>query len=205
MNSGAGKPCQNGREPGKRRSANSPRWAFWRGAPALGVLAAVLFVSGCGGGPGAAGAAGGTTSTTLSRNCAGTCRLARMIDYARCMRSHGLPTFADPVPVTSPSGKPGWRIGYSGDPNSLSFTTADGACKHYLPDAFSTNVPLTAEQQQAWLEWASCIRSHGFATFPDPAFSGSGVRVPSLSGADPTDPAKAVAAQHACAHYLSST
>ena len=205
MNSGAGKPYQNGREPGKPRAGNSPGGAIGRGALALGVLAAVLFVSGCGGGPGAAGAAGGTTSTTLRGNCAGTCRLARMIDYARCMRSHGLPTFADPVPVTSPSGKPGWRIGYSGDPNSLSFTAADSACKHYLPDAFSTNVPLTAEQQQGWLEWASCIRSHGFPTFPDPTFSGSGVRVPSLSGADPTDPAKAIAAQHACAHFLSST
>jgi hypothetical protein len=105
MNSGAGTPCQNGREPGKRRSANSPRGAFWRGAPTLGVLAGVLFVSGCGGGPGPAGAAGG----------------------------------------------------------------------------------------------------HGFASFPDPTFSGSGVRVPSLSAADPTDPGKATAAQHACAHYLSST
>ena len=80
MNSGAGKPRQNGAEPGKPRSADSPRGAFGRGALALGVLAAVLFVSGCGGGPGAAGAAGGTTSTTLSGNCAGTCRLARMID-----------------------------------------------------------------------------------------------------------------------------
>ncbi len=180
-------------------------WAFGRSALGLGVLAGALFVTGCGGGPGAAGAARRTTPTTLSGNCAGTCRLARMIDFTRCMRSHGLPNFADPVPATSPSGKPGWRIGFSGDPNSVSFTAADSACNHYLPGAFSSHVPPTAAQQQAWLEWASCIRTHGFPTFPDPTFSGGGVSVPSLSGADGTDPAKASAAQHACAHYLSST
>ena len=36
----------------------------------------------------------------------------------------------------------------------------------------STGQQLTAAQQQAWLNWAGCIRSHGVSNFPDPTFSG---------------------------------
>jgi hypothetical protein len=178
--------------------------ALGRPAFVLGIVAALLLVGACGGSANPAVVAGGANSkfsTATAATCAGNCRLTRMIDYARCMRANGVPGFADPVPVTSPRGKPGWRIGYSGNP-SAAFLNAEGLCKHYLPAAASARVTLTPKQQQAWLEWAGCIRSHGFPGFPDPVFSGGGVAVPSLSGGDPTE---AGAAQRACAHDLAGT
>jgi hypothetical protein len=40
----------------------------------------------------------------------------------------------------------------------------------------STGQELSPAQQQAWLNWAQCIRIHGVPAFPDPTFSGSEVR-----------------------------
>jgi hypothetical protein len=40
----------------------------------------------------------------------------------------------------------------------------------------STGQQLSLAQQQAWLTWARCIRTHGVPEFPDPTFSGSEVR-----------------------------
>jgi hypothetical protein len=40
----------------------------------------------------------------------------------------------------------------------------------------SAGQELTPAQQQAWLDWAQCIRTHGVTDFPDPTFSGSEVR-----------------------------
>jgi hypothetical protein len=204
MDTSTENPGQTRKSPWRKLHPHLGFVALRRAAFVLGVLAALPLVGACGGsanGPAVAGGGNSKSSTAAAGTCAGNCRLTRMIDYARCMRANGVPGFADPVPVTSPSGKPGWRIGYSGNP-SAAFLNAEGLCKHYLPAAASTPVALTPRQQQAWLEWAACIRSHGFPSFPDPTFSGGGVAVPSLSGGDP---AKAGAAQSACANDLAGT
>jgi hypothetical protein len=39
----------------------------------------------------------------------------------------------------------------------------------------STGQQLSPAQQQAWLNWAQCIRTHGVSDFPDPTFSGTEV------------------------------
>ena len=61
-----------------------------------GLVAAALVTADCSGGsngPGIASTGNTKTPTALStaNNCAGNCRLAHMIDYASCMRSHGVP------------------------------------------------------------------------------------------------------------------
>jgi hypothetical protein len=197
-------PAQTLKSPWRKLHPHLRFVALRRAAFVLGVVAALALIGACGSGANRAAVAGGANSKSSSATtgiCAGNCRLTRMINYARCMRANGVPSFADPVPVTSPSGKPGWRIGYSGNPSGA-FLIAEGLCKHYLPAAASSPAALTPKQQQAWLEWAACIRSHGFPSFPDPVFSGEGVAVPSLPGGDLT---KAGVAQRACAHYLAGT
>ena len=189
---------------GPQRRKVHQRRALRRTASLLGMLAAVLPVGACGASPNGAGVAStgnGKASSATTGNCAGSCRLTRMVDYARCMHANGVPSFTDPVAVTSPSGKPGWRIGYSGNP-TVAILKAEELCKHILPAAAFSDVELTANQQQAWLEWAACIRSHGFPSFPDPTFSRGGVAVPSLSGEGQTEVG---AAQRACAQYLAGT
>jgi hypothetical protein len=97
--------------------------------------------------------------------------LAKAEAFSQCMRSHGVSNWPDPV--QTPSGRYGFRtIGV--DPNSAAFQSAQQACTALYPDAFS-GPQLTPAQQQAWLDWAKCIRSHGVPDFPDPTFSGSQV------------------------------
>jgi hypothetical protein len=94
------------------------------------------------------------------------------VAYAQCIRSHGVPNFPDPV--QTPDGGYGYRT--SGiDPNTGAFQGALQACRGLPSPWNSTGQQLTAAQQQAWLNWAQCVRTHGMPTFPDPTFSGTAV------------------------------
>ena len=111
------------------------------------------------------GSAGGPAS-------AGASPLAEAVAYSQCMRSHGVPNFPDPV--QTPDGGYGYRtIGI--DPNSAAFQGALQACKALPSPWNSTGQQLSSAQQQAWLNWAKCIRTHGLPNFPDPTFSGTEV------------------------------
>jgi hypothetical protein len=98
--------------------------------------------------------------------------LAQGLAYSQCIRSHGVPNFPDPV--QTPSGGYGYRTAGI-DPNSAAFHGALQACKGLPSPWNSTGQQLSAAQQQAWLNWAQCIRAHGVPDFPDPTFSGSEV------------------------------
>jgi hypothetical protein len=96
------------------------------------------------------------------------------------MRSHGVPQFPDPV--VTPSGGYGFRMPLGPnriDPRSPSYQSAQQACKALVPAWWSgsSGQQLSPAQQQAWLNWAKCIRSHGMPDFADPTFSGSEVHV----------------------------
>ncbi len=132
-------------------------------AVALGVT-----VAGCSGG-----------STVPDRRPGGRIRfvggeraLAQAVAYSQCIRSHGVPNFPDPV--QTPSGGYGYRTAGI-DPNSAAFQGALQACKALPSPWNSTGQQLSPAQQQAWLNWAQCIRAHGVPDFPDPTFSGSEV------------------------------
>ena len=129
---------------------------------ALGITAA-----GCSGGPTVpnVGSAGGSAS-------AGASSLADAVAYSQCIRSHGVSNFPDPV--KTPDGGYGYRTAGI-DPNSTAFQGALQACKALPSPWNSTGQQLSPAQQQAWLNWAKCIRAHGLANFPDPTFSGSEV------------------------------
>jgi hypothetical protein len=117
-----------------------------------------------------------SVSTTIAAPAGGSSSvtdLDKALAYSKCMRSHGVPNWPDPV--KTPSGDYGFRTNGI-DPNSPEFRSAGEACKS-LYDWGSSDKPLTPAQQQAWLKWAKCIRSHGVPDFPDPTFSGSEVHI----------------------------
>jgi hypothetical protein len=176
------------------------------------VAGLALFAAGCGGssGPGVAGVASTTDSTTTAASSGGSPSssgtLAKQEAYAKCMRSHGITDFPDPTPDSSGGG--GFDIngspGSDLNPNLPRYQAADTACKPLLPSG-GVSRPVGAVQEQAWLKWAACIRSHGIPTFPDPSFAGGGVKLASGSGVKPNSPQFA-AAQKACTRlYPSST
>jgi hypothetical protein len=156
-----------------KRGIVRPSHLWAAAAVALGGI-----VAGCSGGAAVptAGSAGGSGSS-------GASTLAQAVAYSQCIRSHGVPNFPDPV--LTPSGHYGYRT-QGIDPNSTAFQGAIQACRS-LPSPWnsSTSQQLSAAQQQAWLNWAQCIRVHGLPDFPDPTFSGTEVRDSGIGSSSP--------------------
>jgi hypothetical protein len=132
----------------------------------------------------------------------GADQLAKMEAFAGCMRSHGVPGFPDPTPGTNGQGG-GFQIrsspGSGLDPNSAAFKEAQQACHTLLPNG-GVAQPLTAAQEQAFLAWAACMRTHGVPDFPDPQFGSGGtvrIGVGAGKGFDPSS-SQFAAAQQAC-------
>jgi hypothetical protein len=154
-------------------------------AVALGVT-----LAGCSGGATVptAGSAGGSGSTVPTAGSAGgsgssgASTLAQAVAYSQCMRSHGVPNFPDPV--QTPSGHYGYRTAGI-DPNSAAFQGAIQACKSLPSPWNTTGQQLSTSQQQAWLNWAQCVRAHGVPNFPDPTFSGMEVHDSGVGSSSP--------------------
>jgi hypothetical protein len=86
------------------------------------------------------------------------------LQFARCVRSHGVPNFPDPK-----SGG-GIQIPDNINPESPSFRSARQACKQFLPDRAPPR-GTSAQDRAAALNLSLCMRKHGVPQFPDPAFS----------------------------------
>lgn len=85
--------------------------------------------------------------------------------FARCMRSHGVPSFPDPDPR---GGFPSFHAGVSKQTSSA----ADSACRHLLPGGTAT--PQQQRRKLAFaVDVARCLRTHGYPSFPDPSRLGS--------------------------------
>jgi len=143
---------------------------------------------------GSGGAAGVPTGKSAAAD------LAKLEAYAGCMRRHGVTSFPDPTVASNGGGGFQLRSGPGGsgiDPQSTAFQGAQNACKSLLPNG---GVPqaLSAAQQQKFLSWAACIRSHGVPSFPDPVFSGGGVRISIGGPGGPQNASAFQAAQTAC-------
>src|SRR5262249_52861478 len=121
------------------------------------VAAAALGVAACGGPSATSGAGSGGGSSND--------RQAKMVKYAQCMREKGGPSFPHPVnrqlQITL---TPGGTLA----PNSPQFKAAQQACKSLAPPGLLSGSDQNAQQQSQGLKFASCMREHGVANFPDP-------------------------------------
>jgi hypothetical protein len=132
----------------------------------VAVAAFSLLAAGCGGksSPGVANVAS-TTTTTASAG-------PSLVSFARCMRSHGVPTFPDP---DSTGGIPKTQVVAAFQANRIKFNAAQTACKGLLPNG-TLGPPQTPRQQATHLadalSFARCMRGHGVARFPDPTAQG---------------------------------
>jgi hypothetical protein len=163
-----------------KRRIMRPSLLWAAAAVALGVS-----LAGCSGGSTDPTAGSQSTTTTGSgggSGSSGTSPLAQAVAYSQCIRSHGVANFPDPV--QTPSGGYGYRT--TGiDPNSPAFQGALQACKALPSPWNSTGQQLSSAQQQAWLNWAHCIRAHGVPGFPDPTFSGREVHESGIASNSP--------------------
>ncbi len=94
--------------------------------------------------------------------------------FSQCMRAHGLPDFPDPQSSNGGNAISLNGNGTSLDPSSPQFQTAQNACKKYMPNNVTSGSGPSAQDRQAMLAFASCMRTHGVPDFPDPNFSSGG-------------------------------
>jgi hypothetical protein len=134
----------------------------------LSVVLAVTvgpLAAGCSSGPAApavaslGGHSGGTvTPSTLSNAQMASQGDQDFVNYARCLRSHGVD---EPDPVHHP-GHSGLSIQVP--PPSAANRTALAACNHYIAKIVATKVAGASRELAAWLpaltRYAACMRAH---------------------------------------------
>ena len=124
---------------------------------------AVLVLSAC-------GSSSSSSSAGSSQTASNTAYTARL-NYAKCMRAHG-------VNMSDPSRNGGPAAGGANIRSMRSnpkFQSANKACSSYLAKAFSgaANPAQRAQFQQQLVKFAQCMRSHGI-DIPDPTTSSGG-------------------------------
>jgi hypothetical protein len=155
------------------------------GLLAVALACGALVLAGCGGSSGPQVAGGGSANTGSSSSAGSS---GNLLEYAACMRSHGLPDFPDP----DSSG--GFAMPSNINPNSPQYQAAANACKAYAGPGLNLTPAREEQIEASALEFAQCMRSHGLPNYPDPkiTFSNGGVSesegAPG-SGLDPNSPA----------------
>ena len=165
-----------------------------RPVAALATIAVVALISACGSnGPAATGS--GSSGNNV----------AQAVKFAQCMRANGVSQFPDPD-ASGALTIDGVVNGSSLDPNSAAFQQAISACKNLEPSGFMGHT-RSAQQQEAALKFAQCMRDNGVPDFPDPTADGPLIdttRIPSMAGKHPrTDPGFN-AAQQKCRGFASA-
>jgi hypothetical protein len=149
----------------------------------LGALALGLLVAGCGGGGAPRVARSASTTTAAVGNGA--------VAFARCMRTHGIPGWPDPI-----AGGVFDKAKLRALPQSTTRIRAveEGPCNHLLPASGSGPPAETPQQEHTklvdGLSFARCMRRHGVSRFPDPTPQGGlSVEMVEAQGIDVHSPA----------------
>jgi hypothetical protein len=123
------------------------------------ALVALIGLAGCSNAPAATGTgSSGGSNTATNREQA--------MKFAACMRHNGVSAFPDPR-ASGAFTVDAIVNGSSLDPNSAAWQTAIGACKDLEPAGFMGGM-RSAQEQEAALKFAQCIRDNGVKDFPDP-------------------------------------
>ena len=94
----------------------------------------------------------------------------KMVNYSRCMRTHGVENFPE-----AQEGEIRVRPESGIDPGSAVFQSAEKACHELLPSGVSKGAGARAGAPRlvpGLLSFAACMRAHGISDFPDPKSDG---------------------------------
>ena len=147
-----------------------------------------------GGGPSSSQVAGASSTSSASALTGGAVTTLpssaspqeQALEFAECMRSHGIADFPDP--------SSGGGFTFSASPGIIHgphFQAAQNACQKYLPLGPGSGPPPSAQAMAQMLKVSQCMRRHGISGFPDPRTSvpphglaGAGVGVGVISDID---------------------
>jgi hypothetical protein len=159
------------------------------------ALAATLLVAGCG------------SSKDPSNDPSSASVRSAGLEFAGCMRSHGVPNFPDPgagsgggLQVQATRNGSGQTMTVNGvSVNAPAFQSAMKTCQKYMPKPKPISGGITQLKANA-LKYGECMRSNGVPNFPDPKVQsgpngGVGVQITVGSGIDPQAPAFKAAQQ----------
>src|ERR1700739_3196134 len=82
-----------------------------------------------------------------------------ILNFPRCMRSHGVSNFPDDLNFQNVPGI---------NPSSPAFKAAQTACQHLLPVKTPPPAAPSAQTQAKLLRLSNCLRVHGYPSMPDP-------------------------------------
>ena len=183
-----------------RRRWRRPYLAGPRLVGLVGALA--LAVAACGGGGGNKGsgvASLGGAATATSTTSAGADDRQKALNWARCMRQHGInqpdPTFDAQGHLVPP------QLPAASGANKRKFKAAEQACKQSEPSGGPPPSPPSAQERQQALAFARCMRQHGINNMPDPEITATGIHQDLPEGMDGHDP-RLRAPRQACGQYL---
>src|ERR1044071_9280519 len=146
-----------------------------RAGPLLAaVVVTALAVAACGGSAGSSASA----PTGAGAGSAKPSGSARLVQFAQCMRSHGVANFPD----TTAQGTFNVPASMS---DSAPFQSADHACRSLAPAGSLSGQGPTAQELNQAVKFVGCMRKHGVPNFPDPTSSG---KFKLSGGATPIDP-----------------
>jgi hypothetical protein len=140
------------------------------------VLAVGIAFAGCGGGSSSSGVAhltsGGSPASGGGKSSAPESSAStqqKMVAYAQCMRTHGVPNFPDP---TSSGGSKEAAIRAFKEVSNSQVIAAQTACQHLQPNGGQPSQAQLAQHLSGLLAFARCMRTHAIPNFPDPTSSG---------------------------------
>jgi hypothetical protein len=139
----------------------------------LATLAMLAVIgAGCSNAPAGSGSGGNSTAAMHEK----------AVKFAECMRANGVSEFPDPDASGTLTIDEAIN-GSSLDPSTAAWKQAISACKDLEPPGF-TGRKRSAQEQEAALKFAQCIRDNGVPDFPDPTPNGPLVdtnRIPSAA------------------------
>ena len=164
------------------RRPRRPRPPVARTAAAIiaaGALA--LLATACGNSSSSTGSGGSSNTGNSTTSQVG-------INYAGCMRSHGVPKYPDPSSSNRlANGLPKVSVQQLGVSTSQ-YQAAQNACAHLLPNGGQMTQTQSRKDLNAMLRYARCMRSHGVPNWPDPTYdsaAGWGFNLVHVHGFDP--------------------
>jgi hypothetical protein len=129
-----------------------------RDSAAAVVIIASMVIAACGSGSPSTSSSSGSSAADSSQ----TQPQRELLNFSRCMRSHGVSNFPDP-------NANGGGFNVAGlDPSSPAFKSAQTACKQLLPVKRPPSGPPSPQAYSRLVHWASCMRAHGISGLPDP-------------------------------------
>jgi hypothetical protein len=145
-------------------------------AATIATVALTLLAAACGNSP--------ASSTSGSLDARGTASSPSAVAYSGCIRSHGVPSYPDPVGGGQLPKASAQQLGVSGS----QLQAAEHACQHLYPTDGGSfqqliqecettgDCPLTVVQPALNImrEYAECMRSRGVPNFPDPTIDSEG-------------------------------